>query len=83
MNEREKMLRAVQQYHFAMEEAGLYLDAHPEDKKALAYFSKISELSKQAVAAYEAQYGPLTIMSASSADRWQWIDSPWPWEMEG
>lgn len=82
MNEREKMLKAVQQYAFAMMDAGMFLDAHPEDMKALAYYNKISELHRQAVADYEEQFGPLTIMSATSAERWNWLDSPWPWEME-
>ena len=82
MSEREKMLMAVQQYHFAMEDAGLYLDSHPEDMKALAYFNKIKELQMQAVAEYEAKFGPLTTASAAGPERWTWIDSPWPWEME-
>jgi spore coat protein JB len=82
VSEREKMLMVVQQYHFAMEDAGMFLDSHPEDMKALAYFNKITELQRQAVADYEAKFGPLTIASAAGADRWAWIDSPWPWEME-
>ncbi|HWQ50766.1 MAG TPA: spore coat protein CotJB [Terriglobales bacterium] len=82
MNERERMLKAVQQYAFAMWDASLFLDSHPEDMKALAYFNKISELHRQAVADFEARYGPLTSMSAAGTERWTWVDSPWPWEME-
>ena len=36
----------------------------------------------QAVAEYESQYGPLTFDQAECTGCWQWIASPWPWEME-
>ena len=36
----------------------------------------------EAAAAYQAQFGPLNIRSNNDPDRWTWVDSPWPWEME-
>lgn len=38
MTERETLLHNVQMYDFALLEAALYLDSHPQNADALAYF---------------------------------------------
>ena len=58
----------------------LFLDTHPDDAEALAYFNKLSPLRQQAVQEYEMQFGPLTADSISNADSWKWVTEPWPWE---
>lgn len=67
---------------FAITELGLYLDTHKDDKEALALYRKYVELMRDGKARYEAQYGPLQ-QTAVPESGWTWIDSPWPWEMEG
>lgn len=83
MTEREKLLREVQAYGFAMHEAVLYLDGHPRCQKALNYFYQMRAMLDDARSAYEMKYGPLTASSNEDPDCWRWIDNPWPWEMEG
>ena len=45
---REEMLMKIKEYDFAIVELGLYLDTHPEDRKALClhnrYTKKLKEL---------------------------------------
>ena len=40
MTERQRLMRNVQMYDFALLEATEYLDGHPNDPNALVYFSK-------------------------------------------
>ena len=44
MNERERALRNVQITTFALVEANLFLDSHPEDPAAIEYFQKYRTL---------------------------------------
>jgi len=71
----------ISAYDFALWEMTLYLDTHPNDGAAMelteAYRRKRQELTEW----YEGQFGPRTILSSEVAgDRWDWVNSPWPWE---
>lgn len=46
-------------------------------KKMDEYRKKYEELKAQ----YEASYGPLN-ENRSKTSRWDWVTSPWPWEIE-
>lgn len=80
MTEREKLLQQVRIYNFALIEVGLFLDAHPKNAAALAYYQANKKKYEDAVAAYEAKFGPLSSLNAPEAAEWQWIADPWPWE---
>lgn len=82
MNERERALRNVQITTFALVEANLFLDSHPEDPAAIEYFQKYRTLYERAVADYECNFGPLTAKSGVEKCRWRWVETPWPWEYE-
>ncbi|MDO4260888.1 MAG: spore coat protein CotJB [Eubacteriales bacterium] len=78
---RQQMLRWVDMVSFAVQEANLYLDTHPSDPAALAYFQEYSQLRRQALQDYAALYGPLTIDTARGCRAgWEWVNRPWPWE---
>ena len=78
---REKLLRTVQEYAFAVQEAVLYLDTHPDDKNAQVYFDRYNDLLQKAVQEYEAQEGPLsTNYIEASKSGWTWINGPFPWQ---
>ena len=77
MNEIE---RAVYETGFAMDDMNRYLDTHPEDQEALAYYEKVREDWKQARCAYVSEIGPLTYDDVTGKTRWIWVDRPWPWE---
>ncbi len=80
--EKQSLLRQLQTYHFAAYDMLLFLDTHPNDKKAFELYKdlvkKYTELKKE----YEQNYGPLCAFSAADFSTFKWIDSPWPWEKE-
>lgn len=74
-------LKYVRQYSFAVLEAQLFLDSHPDCKEALAYYNKYKKLYDEAKTDYEKNYGPLTVLSSANDESWQWVNAPWPWEL--
>ncbi len=80
MTERENALQNVRMHDFALFETALYLDAHPEDPAALAYYQKMRAALAKVQAAYETTYGPLTHAGVNSQTEWTWVNDPWPWE---
>ncbi len=79
-NTREALLRKIDQMGFAVDDTQLYLDTHTCDTAALAYFNQVSEMYRNAVATYEAQFGPLMAYRSNDTAYWSWIEDPWPWE---
>ena len=77
-----KYLRYIQSLTFALHETVLYLNGHPCDKEALAYYHKTKARLLEATAEFEAKYGPLTYKGVCDNDVWTWIKGPWPWEYE-
>lgn len=81
MTEREILTKKLSSYQFAIADMKLYLDTHPSDsdtiKKIKEYSEKLNTLRKT----YEEKYGPLTTRDMSG-NKWKWIKSPWPWEVE-
>ena len=77
-----RLMRQIQTLAFAAHEAALYLDGHPTDRKALAYFNMQNEKLREATAEYENNFGPLTANGFNGDDRWTWTDGPWPWKYE-
>ncbi len=75
-------MKKVQSASFAVDEARLYLDMHPNDAKALKYFDAKSALRHKAILEYEKQYGPISTEHLNaSVDGWTWIQGCQPWEM--
>lgn len=79
---KEDLLKQVQSYQFAAYDMLLFLDTHPDDKKAFDMYKELVKKYKALVNEYENQYGPLTAFGAAMYDTFKWIDSPWPWERE-
>ena len=96
MNETaRKLMKRIDDASFAMDDVILYLDTHPDDRNALNYYRYVVALRKEAVKAYEASFGPLTIEDADDACTWSrlsayyrllhfrppyWLTERWPWE---
>lgn len=76
------MIRNIQQLSFAVHETVLFLNCHPTCKKALAYYNKQNKALKEAVEAYERNFGALTQNGVYSETDWTWAKGPWPWEYE-
>ncbi len=79
---KQKLLREIQQYQFAVVEANLYLDTHPQDQEALSYFQTYQQKLLESVTEYEKKYGKIQT-DTNGKSRWAWVDDPWPWQMEG
>lgn len=78
---RKELMDKINQYSFAMNEANLFLDTHPFDAEALAYFQKHRELRVEAVKEYAKYYAPLAIdYAVCDKTPWSWVNEPWPWE---
>ena len=71
----------IQAYAFAAYDMLLYLDTHPEDKKAFEMYKDLVKKWKESKTKYEMQSGPLWAFS-DSGDSFDWYKSPWPWEKE-
>ena len=80
-NTRERLLRAYQAYSFAIYDILLYLDAYPDNREALESYNKYQRLASKAKAEYESRFGPIT--QPFEAKSWDWVNGPWPWQMEG
>ena len=81
-NKRETLMRKIQMYSFTAHECALYLDCHPNNRKALDMHSKATKMMNEAVAQYEEMYGPLTANSTNANQNagWNWVYGPWPWQ---
>lgn len=77
---REKLMRQIQTYSFAVYDALLYLDAYPDSKSAMEFYNKYKRLEERAVAEYEARYGKIRLGGEEKS--WQWTNGPWPWQNE-
>lgn len=80
-NKREEMLLNILKYKFAMIELDLYLDVNPYDRKMLELYNRYMLEEKKLCDEYEKNYGPMTLDSMYvGTNKWNWIESPWPWE---
>ena len=77
---REKDLRAVDEWSFLADDLKLYLDTHPTDAHALAALKNALAERKAAVAAYEEAHGALTHDGLLSQQHYDWVKQPFPFE---
>ena len=82
MMDRQDALKRLQSYNFAAYDMLLYLDTHPDDKKAFAMFQDLVTKTKMYKQEFERSFGPLTPFNAANSSTFDWLDSPWPWEKE-
>lgn len=79
---RGNLLKEIQIAKFAVIEANLFLDTHPNDQEALKFFKKSADKLHDLMMEWEEKYGRVQ-NTADGQLRWAWVDNPWPWEMEG
>lgn len=75
-------LGEIQSIFFAITELQLYLDIHSDDTEALQTLKELITLGNEAKETYVKAYGPLMIEDIEGADRYTWLDNPWPWNYE-
>ena len=65
---------------FFLYDLALYLDTHPNDRRALLIFNDYVNKAYAMKRNYEMAYGPLELARETNGVEWKWIDNPWPWE---
>lgn len=78
----ETALAQLQALEFVILELGTYLDTHQDDAEAFALFQQYVAMNKSARESYESTYGPLTRKSAADAEKYNWLQDPWPWNYQ-
>ena len=77
--DKEALMNKIHALSFAMTEAQLFLDTHPDCRDALNYYRGIRDQLDLAMTEYQNKYGPL-FADMLTGDTWAWIDGPWPWQ---
>ncbi len=75
------LLKKIQEIDFSIYETVLYLDAYPDCREALAYYHTLMSQRKGLMSQYEREIAPLTAFGNCSQSSWDWVKSPWPWQM--
>lgn len=75
---RQEMMHQIKSLNFAVIELGLYLDTHPDDRRALCLHREYTKQLKELKDKYQRVYGPLSIYYPCK--KWRWLEEPWPWE---
>ena len=79
MNRNDALMRQLNEASFAMDDAQLFLDTHPNDAAAMQYFCNAATMRKNAMEAYERQFGPLMV-DGMAGNSQSWVTEKWPWE---
>lgn len=80
--DRNALLQKISEASFAMDEARLFLDTHPDCMEALTYYQNMCAVREKIVKEYTASYGPVSSYDCFCNDSWKWVEYPWPWEGE-
>lgn len=75
----ETALQQIRETGFALHELVLYLDTHPDNRKALSLYKTYKKKLDELCTAFEKNHGPLTSFGVHG-DRWTWTEHPWPWQ---
>lgn len=81
--DKNTIIKNVYEIGFVLTEVMMYLDTHPTDSEALAYYAEMKEQYKMCTRRYNELCGPLTMLDVKDDNYWTWIAKPMPWEMEG
>ena len=81
---RDNRLQRLRELEFALLETNLYLDTHPNSRKALDYYKMVKAARDIMYEDYVKNNGPMFAADVRQ-DNWSWVDMPWPWQndMEG
>lgn len=81
--DRDSILKRLTILDFLAVDLQLYLDSHPNDENAIEKYNSVVDEADSLREQYEKLFGPLFgFRSYSKRDEFNWIDDPWPWEMD-
>ncbi len=81
--EQRRLMQQIYEAGFVIDDVLLYLDTHPCDEEALAYYESFRKLYAKLLKDYTIHFGPLRVDQVDVSNQWAWVKTPWPWEMEG
>ena len=79
---RAELLRRLSEAQFAAWETHLFLDTHPDDAAAMKNMATYQKAARQLMEEFEKTYGPLTARDLYGDTRFEWLNSPWPWDLD-
>ena len=68
----------LQALHFAIQDLQLYLDTHRDDMDALETYRMYQKRYRECLE--QNHHGPMNQLCHDEADRFRWLNDPWPWE---
>ena len=81
--DRNEMLKKLMELSFCLLDLNLYLDTHPHDSKMLKKFDELNKQHTEMHHKYVMEYGPIMYTDVTcDFSKWQWINDPWPWQLE-
>ena len=69
-SERDRLMEQIMEAGFAAIDLNLYLDTHPNDRRALAKFKEAVAKKNTLTKKFEEKYGPLTAAANAEKDTW-------------
>ena len=75
-------LKEIMRLHFGVTETVLYLDTHPYDTAVLQLQNEFASRLQNAIEQYQRKYGPLVHSYDRADSPWEWINEPWPWQID-
>ena len=68
---------------FAVDELGLYLTTHSDDREVLDLYWTYVKLAEEGRRKYQELYGPIQITDRTKDGDFLWLNDPWPWDKGG
>lgn len=80
-NDKGNIAQMLTENAFALYEAVLYLDTHPDDAAAMEFFCRKQKKQQMLREEYNREIGPLTAEDTNTDNGWCWVNDPWPWQV--
>lgn len=92
MRERNELMHQICLVGFALDDITLFLDTHPQDEQAFAYYETLQKRYMELRSEYVSMFGPLNKYDVNTGRpcscndgryrkvTWSWGECPMPWE---
>ncbi|GAB6099573.1 spore coat protein CotJB [Halanaerocella petrolearia] len=75
------MLKRIMALEFTAIEFNLYLNTHPDDRRAFRDHNETVRELMELRMKYQDEYGPIVAMHPTEYP-WRYIETAWPWEID-
>lgn len=79
--EQNALLNEILLVSFTIRELVMFLDTHCDDCEALKVYRENCKKYDELVSKYTSLYGPITARDVNSKNYFDWVNNPWPWEV--